>query len=732
MMPYGRWKDSGKINGPSEFPEAHWRQTIGEGVGLQLVSLRASAGLISSLLNLFGAQYGESYKLAVPPIEDQGVSDALRTLVEGGLRLWVDDLLASLEEASNEEDAFELVIMLDTSQPGVLEALTKLQPPSGSPPTMNSCVIVDVSSPIPMGADSQETRRLAETRAELSDQLRFDDDAVIVVVIDDGIGIANQRFQIASGDTRIEYFNDLRWRDAGGGGGRIEQHIFDRKCINTHLAEQCDEESVYRAMQMIVNEPDRREPLKFATSHGTHMLDAAAGFNPGDPIARKRPIIAVQLPSEVIADRSDSLMAGTLRVALRWVERAARTLRTKDGRHLPLVVNFSFGVFAGPHDGTSPIENTIRSFIGRYRGLPGNPACEFVLPAGNGFQERATAQLTFETLGQKRELIWRVQPDDKTSAYLQIWLPPVKHSSKEVTRQRVRITLTPPSGKPRPKGSKLGRMRDWIVEEEVYARMYHQQICDAKGTQSRERITIAIRPTETERLCDVTSPPGAWTVGVENLALESCEVVDLRIQRDDSLNFQRRTGRQSYFDDKDYVRYEQDTRLRNDAQRDAGAVTRRRTLNAYATGYGRDAPLVVAGYRRSDGEPALYSGAGPTDAGRPGPDMSSVTEESPAHFGVLASGTYSGSIKALNGTSVAAPALTRALANVMSYLVNQGGDPSTAADTLLMSIDKAEKAGITGPHGPYSKLESKTEKQRYGKGRFVKPPPPPWRHRIEG
>ena len=153
----------------------------------------------------------------------------------------------------------------------------------------------------------------------------------------------------------------------------------------------------------------------------------------------------------------------------------------------------------------------------------------------------------------------------------------------------------------------------------------------------------------------------------------------------------------------------------NDERRDGGhrtRVTRQGTLSTYTYAEG---VIAVGGYRNSDNEP-LYihrlapdlpkihtplrqwtrlpsspngqGKRGPVERRHPkprvtaaeekpvsgslkaesadsvyGPDWAAVSEESPALSGVLAAGTYSGSVAILGGTSVAAPQVTRALAD---------------------------------------------------------------------
>ena len=90
----------------------------------------------------------------------------------------------------------------------------------------------------------------------------------------------------------------------------------------------------------------------------------------------------------------------------------------------------------------------------------------------------------------------------------------------------------------------------------------------------------------------------------------------------------------------------------------APRVTRFGTQNALAT---TPAVSAIAGYRHSDGRPAVYSATaaqlfpqfiGPIQAAY-------VTEDAPAHYGVLAAGARDGSSVAFRGTSMACAMATR-------------------------------------------------------------------------
>jgi hypothetical protein len=144
--------------------------------------------------------------------------------------------------------------------------------------------------------------------------------------------------------------------------------------------------------------------------------------------------------------------------------------------------------------------------------------------------------------------------------------------------------------------------------------------------------------------------------------------IDAWIQRDETPYGYRRRGRQSRFEDPDYVRFDAyGYPLEEDPENHKSYIRRSGTLNAIATGA---ATVAVAGYRYSDGLPATYSASGPeaTDSAklnsgfRRSPDAMAVSDDSVTCRGVLAAGTRSGSVAAMNGTSVAAAYVTRLLA----------------------------------------------------------------------
>jgi hypothetical protein len=143
----------------------------------------------------------------------------------------------------------------------------------------------------------------------------------------------------------------------------------------------------------------------------------------------------------------------------------------------------------------------------------------------------------------------------------------------------------------------------------------------------------------------------------------------------DGLGSGRPRGRQSYFDDSTYSRFEVDGQLFElggrarlfDRVPNPSYVSRGRTLSGIATG---KHTYVVGAYRRlpapDTGTPAFYSSMGPVSGGsrlRNAPDLLAPSEDSLALHGVAVAGTRSGSVVTMNGTSVAAPQVARWLAD---------------------------------------------------------------------
>jgi hypothetical protein len=406
--------------------------------------------------------------------------------------------------------------------------------------------------------------------------------------------------------------------------------------------------------------------------------------------------------------------------------------RRKIGKRqrLPLIVSCSFGSMTGPKDGQSDLERRISQFLRTYRAGGPESLCTIVLSGGNFLLTRAAACLPPPGT-QGSPLCWRMQPDDKTPSFVEIWGP-----ETSVPDQQIQVTLKPPrgvSGKSPP--SRLNEAVTWKIWNQVYARLY-QQLFRRPGEKWRECITIAARPTANEGDDVPFVPFGKWEIEIDApklpaaLKMDMSKYIHVRVHRDDPGMYAHGKGRQSYIDDPLYERFDprtggtaSDERIEAEKRRRGGRVSpvvMQGTLSGY--GYAKGV-LVVGGYRHSDGRPVAYSSSGAEGLGRPGsryegPDFAAVTEESPVLWGVLATGTYSGSIQYLNGTSVGPPLAVRALADEIAA----GG----SVETLQRRVSRFED-NPSGPHGAYEPARQRL--LRFGVGRL--PFRSAYRNRIE-
>jgi hypothetical protein len=524
--------------------------------------------------------------------------------------------------------------------------------------------------------------------------------AAIVAVIDDGLAFAHQRFRDAAGGTRFKYF----WNQddntgvnppPGFGWGRELRQGEINTLLNTCTRSGIvDEEKLYRLAGQTL--AARR------AKHGTHVMDLACGLDPQQVTAQSPYLIGVQLPRWVTTETSGGLLTPAVLDALGYIlQRADEIAAQENTAPLPIVVNLSYGTIAGPHDGTALLEEAIDQLIAS-RATP----LRVVLPTGNHYLARCHARFAMAAatpLSHPVEpLQWRVQPDNQSPSFVEIWLP---HSQGAQPLPKVEVRVTTPDGTTSPW---IGPGADWSWPSITNVRFYMIYV-DPFPAGSRPRILLAMAPTAELSAAPQTAPSGTWRIEVKNNG--RAIRVDAWVQRGDTPPGYPLFGRQSRFDDPRYVRFDLAGAPEED---DIGPSTikRRGTLNALATG--RQA-IVIGGFRRSDYKASRYSGAGPIidppsigGPWRDGPDATAVSDDSSALYGVLAAGTRTGSMCAMNGSSVAAPQIARLIAGLMTA--------GLASDRTAVQVN----AKLVDPAPPLPP-------QRGGAGRIPMPPRNPKR-----
>jgi len=535
-----------------------------------------------------------------------------------------------------------------------------------------------------------------------SDPILFPPPAVVdtgrvaIGVIDDGIAFAHSRFRSGPQTSRVHaiWLQEAERGKIGDNGVLFGQRLRRRE-IDALLKVCSSDDDIYRQVGLTDFGRNEYNPLAARASHGTHTLDLASGFPQGFP-ADRRPIFAVQLPSEATIDTSGITLGSYVLQGVRAIMLWANALGD-DKHRVPLVINFSYGLLAGPKDGTQYLEGALADLI-HYRNKY-IAHTRLVMPAGNSYRTRAAARM--ELKPSARETVdWMVSPDDETANFIEIWL-----DGKADKRSPVEVTLTLPQERSghtiRPEaGIMYALMSDGRPIAGVY---YHVFV---RGRKTRERIMLAINPTVRNEDCRDLAPSGRWNVLIRNRAKHPV-TAHLYVQRDDTPFGYPRGGRQSRLDRKDA--YEQDKDTGDYREPAKGCpITHEETLSSIATCSPSppDHAIVVGAAEASEHyPPADYTASGPTQL-RAGPDCSAIADDGDAHRGVLAAGTLSGTVVAMNGTSVAAPRIAREVANGLQAM-------STGAHAGKMERGKREASAVS-TSGPMTIQVPEPYKARLG------------------
>ena len=491
---------------------------------------------------------------------------------------------------------------------------------------------------------------------------------VVEAVIDDGLPFANASVRPGSGGpgTGIRYlWNQGDPRDTvlpNAPGFRYGTEYLAEDIARWINASGGDEEAAYLAPRQVRS---RRR-----ATHGAAVLGLVH-----DPAL---PLVCVQLPYSTSVDTSGASLGVCTLDAMRYIFARADAIAAGYGRDCgPLVVTLSYGYTAGPHDGRSIIEAAIDEMIDM---RSARAPTEVVIPAGNTRMSRLHAKFDLKP-GSPQTLEWRILPDDLTPSFVEIWFP--EGAEAGAIHVQLQAPCVEPSGQV---GSGAGRV--WVAGQQVLGAIIFPK--RPAGQPERAMVWIAAGPTRSFT-DEPVAPCGIWTIRVSSD--KPLEGVHAWVQRDDAAFGFVRRGRQSFFDDPDYQRFDDDVRSIDDRgiglpeSRDIGPsyVKRSGTLNAIATG---KRPTVVGAFRESDDTTVAYSGDG--DGSMRSPDVLGCAAHSVAMPNILARGTHSASLVAVSGTSFAAARIARALSGRLGQ-----GETGFRSPTLGQSEKKGRPRTVT-------------------------------------
>jgi Subtilase family len=423
-------------------------------------------------------------------------------------------------------------------------------------------------------------------------------------------------------------------------------------------------------------------PIKLR-SHGVSVASIAikniAKCKP-EVIDSEPSIVAVQLPSNTVVDTSGASLGAHALDAMHYIFNIA-ALHTPIAQTFkrPVVVNLSYGAIAGAHDGTSILESAMDELLAL---RADNTA--IVLPAGNARESRTHLSADIEP-NSIFEFNWTMPPADATDSFLELWVD---------CDSCIDVQVIPPYG---------AASSGWVAEDTmtlwqtIHGGMINTvgaliNIGNSTNSNLHKQTLIALAPTKySSKVPNALISAGIFKIQVKN---KSSVKINMQawVERDDAVLGFDGGGQQSTLS---YI---------NLAQQNANSLQEIGTLNNIANG--KDT-ISVAAYTQSSGEPCNYSGESLTGAFR----NNKLTVAAPGDEGegpwrglevreALGSDTFR-----VGGTSLAAPAVTRWLADYMFNNITLQ-QPLTHAQIKQALEAQAVKDDKKKPAAPASRVGS--------------------------
>lgn len=443
---------------------------------------------------------------------------------------------------------------------------------------------------------------------------------VVVGIVDYGCDFAHGNFRDQSGRSRLMSI----WHQGGARnpGGTVR---YGREYTPTEISAALTQPFPYDALGY---GPAPDTPRSIG-SHGTHVMDIAAGNGGGSKVAGFAPnadLVFVDVLHGDVPFTGPSVVESSFGDSVMLLE-AIEHIFTRAGDR-PCVVNISLGTNGGPHDGSTLVEEGIDRLVTAV------PNRAVVISASNSFDDGIHAS-GHVTEGRTSDIVWRVPFNDQSHNEFELW-----YSADD----RISLELIAPNG------DSLGTIPPGSNGEVV-------------APDGRVEIFAANRlrdPNNGDNMIGIflerTAPPGNWTIRLHGTSIASSGAYHAWIERDNV--------RPSSF---------------------APPHDNSHTIGSISCGR---QTIVVGSYdAHKDQRPiSWFSSAGPTRDGREKPEISA-----PGHAVLAAHSRTKTEVVSKSGTSMAAPAIAGIVALMMGEARARG--ISLSIDEIRDALVKSGRSG---------------------------------------
>jgi subtilisin family serine protease/V8-like Glu-specific endopeptidase/endonuclease/exonuclease/phosphatase family metal-dependent hydrolase len=467
-------------------------------------------------------------------------------------------------------------------------------------------------------------------------------DQALIGLIDSGIDIMHEAFRDDVGNCRILEIWD-QWET--GSGPTPSQHDPSLRMNYGRIYTAADITAMLQGNPHAI--PQRlRDPV----GHGTHVASIAAGrasqlpdgFTGGLAPRAKLVLVIAKIDANPLDAQSVGYSNSHFQ-ALEYFDSVAQ--RTG----LPMVVNVSLGMNAGPHDGTSVLETGFDAFT-----LNGTkPGRVVVKSAGNELGFNGHARLTLLS-GQAEKLRWRAHAIPRIEDLIELWFDATANLS---------FRLQDPSGQ---LSSECTRAHTDIEWNSTLGNAVHLTYTYRHAATGNSMFRACVRPGTGGSI-----QPGEWQLHIHAHGVRGDGVVNAWLERIDS----RPT---------EFLNHQSDETTLSVPGTAQSVIT--------VAAVNSQLPLVV--HPRSS--------HGPTRDQRRKPDLAAPGTAIKAARSQSASGVI-----AKDGTSMAAPHVTGAVALALSYRAKQSGRTWLTANQVARALvqQTQQYSGIHSPALGYGLLD---------------------------